>query len=94
MNTNSIILQNIDTEGLKTLIREVNAEMFAAIQPKPQPKDKYITRREVADKISISLPTLNEYTKTGKLKAYRIGGRVLYKESEVEAALIEKYRRT
>ncbi|MBT3385984.1 MAG: helix-turn-helix domain-containing protein [Prolixibacteraceae bacterium] len=65
------------------------------------PKNKgieYLTRKEVATKLHISLPTLNEYTKSGKLKAYRINGRVLYRNDEIESALTSveplKYRRS
>lgn len=58
---------------------------------------KYITRKEVAKKLHISLPTLNEYTKSGRIKGYRINGRVLYREDEIENALTSieplKYRR-
>lgn len=57
----------------------------------------YLTRKETADKLHISLPTLNEYTKIGKLKGYRINGRVLYKEEEINSALTAvetlKYKR-
>lgn len=57
----------------------------------------YLTRIQVAKKLHISLPTLNEYTKTGKLKGYRISGRVLYKKDEIDKALTSieplKYRR-
>jgi excisionase family DNA binding protein len=59
---------------------------------------KYLTRKEVAAKLRISLPTLNEYTKTGKLQGYRMMGRLLYKADEIDAALTSvqplKYRRS
>ena len=56
-----------------------------------------ITRKEVALLLKISLPTLNEWTKAGYLKSYRIGKRILYKLPEVENALtlrnFTKYQR-
>lgn len=52
-------------------------------------KPKYGTRTEVAEELKISLPTLHELTKSGKLKAYRIGSRVLYRWDEVEESLNE-----
>ena len=59
---------------------------------------EYLTRKKVSARLHISLPTLNEYTKTGKLKAYRINGRVLYRENEIDAALTSveslKYKRS
>lgn len=94
--TNSIILQNLDTESLKAIIREVNAEMVESFQPK-QSKEQYLTRKETAQTLRVSLPTLNELTKKGKLTGYRLNGRVLYKSSEVDSSLVQivasKYRR-
>lgn len=45
------------------------------------------TREETAKRLSISLPTLNEYTKRGIIIGNRLGRRVLYKQSDIEAAL-------
>ena len=57
----------------------------------------YLTRREVAALLKISLPTLNEWTKLGWLKSYKIRNRVLYLQSEVEQAISNvsslKYKR-
>jgi excisionase family DNA binding protein len=96
---NSILIENTTTEEFWQHQRQIIREEMANFQPKPQKQlsDPYRTRKETATKIHVSLPTLNELTKSGKLKAYRIGGRVLYKESEIEASLISiqaaKYRR-
>lgn len=48
---------------------------------------KYLTRKEVANLIGVSLPTLHKYSITGKIPAYRIARQVRYKENEVMAAL-------
>ncbi len=69
--------------------------------PKENPnidRGLYGTRKEVAKTLHISLPTLNELTKTGVLIGYRLKGRVLYKWVEVDEALERiatiKYSRT
>lgn len=64
----------------------------------PETKEiQYLTRKETSSRLRISLPTLNEYTKTGKIKAYRINGRVLYRKDDIDSALTAveplKYRR-
>jgi excisionase family DNA binding protein len=64
----------------------------------PKSKDiEYLTRKETSQRLHISLPTLNEYTKSGKIRAYWINGRVLYRKDDVDFALIAieplKYRR-
>jgi excisionase family DNA binding protein len=46
-----------------------------------------LTRKETAEKLKISLPTLNDWSKRGLLKSYTIGGRVLYKANEIEQSL-------
>ena len=50
-------------------------------------KIEYGTRDEVAKVLRISLPTLNDYSKRGLLNVYHIGGRILYRWSEVHAAV-------
>lgn len=47
----------------------------------------YLSRKEVAEKLKITLQTLHTWTKEGYLKAYRMGSRVLYKEAEVISML-------
>ena len=97
MRTNSIILENLTVHKLKDLISESVAEQLHKIAPPQNENTEYLTRAEVADLLRISLPTLNDYTKTGVIKGYRINGRVLYKRDEVEKSLEEiqtiKYRR-
>ncbi len=60
-------------------------------------KKQYATREDVSKRLRISLPTLNNLTKDGIIKSYRIGRRVLYKWDEVESVLQQitstKYKR-
>lgn len=48
-----------------------------------QPDNEYITRKETAQILGISLPTLNEYTKRGLVPSFRIGSQIRYKKDEV-----------
>jgi excisionase family DNA binding protein len=50
------------------------------------PED-YLTIDEVCKKMRITRPTLWAHTKRGNIPSYRIGGKVLYKYSEVENIL-------
>ena len=58
-------------------------------QPTTAAPDELLTRKQAAERLSISLPTLNELTKKGAVKGYRIPGtnRLRYKTSEVTNAL-------
>jgi excisionase family DNA binding protein len=58
---------------------------------------EYLTRKQVSEKLHLSLPTIDVLMKTGIIKGYKIRGRVLFKSSDVDSALepIEaiKYKR-
>lgn len=79
--TNSIILENINADGLKTLIQEAVRSELATIPAKKE--DKFLTRKDMALKLRVSLPTVDKMIGAGKLTAYRIGGRILFKEEEL-----------
>ncbi len=48
---------------------------------------KILTRKEAADFLSVSLTTLKAWTDQQLLIAYKLGGRVYYKEKEILKAL-------
>ena len=61
-----------------------------ANQIQPEKKAQYLSRKETAAYLKITLPTLNSHTKSGKLTAYIIGRRVLYRADELEQSLRQK----
>lgn len=96
---NLVVLPISDLQNLLGETVEAKLKEFLGNNPKQANPDNegYATRVEVAKLLRVSLPTLNEYTKSNLVKAYRIGNRVLYKRKEVEAVLTEistaKYKR-
>ncbi len=80
-------IENISVDELKTIITESVKEQLKVVEKTKEASPEYGTRAQVKDRLHVSYPTLNELTKTGKLKGYKIGGRVLYKWNEVEEAL-------
>ena len=77
-------------EEFETRQKQIFKEVFqeaSAYKPVLSSQDSYITRKEAAKLLHISLPTLNELTKNGKLIGYRLQGRVLYKRKEVDESL-------
>lgn len=94
---NQIILNGLEVnqflEAVQEIVRtEVNKALLES-QPKTQ---KYYTKAEAAEKLNICLASIHLWTKQGKIKAHKVGSRVLYKESDLEDALIKvnKYGRT
>lgn len=55
----------------------------------PKKPQELLTRSETAKLLKISLSSVHNWTKKGSLKSYGISGKVYYKRSEVESALIE-----
>lgn len=89
--TNKIYLFEITEDEFAEKIAEI---VFSKIQPFLSLKEsgEYKTRKEAANILRISLPTLHSWTKKGLIKAYRVSGsnRIRYKQLDLDNALIEK----
>lgn len=84
----AIILSQISLDDLKTIISEtVRKEIQELRVEKPPHEVKYLTRKETAQELGISLPTLHDWTKRGIIPAYRINTRIRYKKEDIEASL-------
>ena len=84
-----LILSPISLGDLKTAISEAVKDEFEKYTSSQNPKSEteYITRKQAAGILGISLPTLNEWSKQGIIPSYRISSRVRYKKAEVESSL-------
>ncbi|RYE41464.1 MAG: DNA-binding protein [Sphingobacteriales bacterium] len=74
-------------ELLQRIEQLIDAKIGSQVQNKKEEQSDYITRKETADLLKITLPTLHDWCKVGYLKPYKIGARVLFKKSEVIATL-------
>ena len=86
-------LQFIGTtpEELQKAITEIIRCQLDELKKSFQPKtpEEFLTRKATAKLLNINLSTLYLWTKKGVLQSYGISGKVYYKRSEVESALIE-----
>jgi excisionase family DNA binding protein len=89
-------VHSITPQQLKdNILKDVRTELKSIIQnlqPKKQPK--YLTRKEVAIILKVSLVTLSDWNKKGILKPYRLGNLIRYKTEEIDQALISIYSKT
>ena len=53
--------------------------------------ERYLTDQETADLLKVSRRTLQEYRTNGVLPYFLLGGKVLYRESDIERVLQECY---
>jgi len=90
MSKNVTMLHGLEPQQITNPLSELKKQIedlkksFQLKQP-----SEFMTRQEVADFLKINLTTLWNYTKQGKLTAYGINSRVLYKRSEVVQSLIK-----
>lgn len=73
----------IDIQNIKNELVNLR-ESFQPITP-----TEFLTRQEVAKLLKIDLSSVHNWTKKKILQSYQIGGRVYYKRSEVENAIIK-----
>lgn len=89
MNTKEIILFPIPLEELTKLISETvkkEIEKLPSINSPPL-QSEFISRKEAAKILRISLPTLSDYIFRSIIAAYKIGNNVRLKKDEVLNAL-------
>lgn len=83
-----VFLTGFTLDDLMNKISEVIDRKLNLSTPLSQQiSSDYVSRKEVSKLLKITLPTLHDWTKQGILKSYKIGTRVLYKESEVKETL-------
>ena len=87
----SIQFLGISPEQLRTAISNDVKGQLDELKKSFQPKtpQELLTRTETAKLLKINLSSVHNWTKKGLLKPYGISGKVYYKRSEVESALIE-----
>mgnify|MGYP003588439717 CR=1 FL=1 len=68
-------------EGIKNQLEEF-LKHFKPIHP-----SEYLTRQQVAKMFDVNICTVNNWTKTGKIKPLGLGSRVYFLRSEIEASL-------
>lgn len=80
----STLIHNISPEALKTMFAELHAKID---QIDAKTEEKYFTREQVSKMFNVDNSTLHNWNKTGVLKSNKLGGKVVYKLSEIEKAI-------
>lgn len=86
METRLIQIETVSAEEFKTEIVNAIIEQLKPLlqKEKIEEKKEMITRVEAADLLNISLVKLWDITKNNIIPKYKIGGKVLYKKSDVQ----------
>jgi hypothetical protein len=85
---------NLSKEELAELIREEVRATMEDFQERTDSKlglkKDYFTRKETANILGITLPTLHKLTKEGLIISSRIGSSVRYAPRHIEEAMIQR----
>lgn len=54
--------------------------------------DRFLTDKELSEILKISRRSLQDYRNEGKIPFYQLGGKILYREADIEAVLRSGYR--
>ena len=54
--------------------------------------ERFFTDKEVSARLKVSRRTLQDYRNNGVVSYYQLGGKILYKESDIESMLAANYR--
>ncbi len=55
--------------------------------------ERYLTDKEVSDRLRISRRSLQDFRNEGRIPYYQLGGKLLYRESDVQRLLEAGYRK-
>lgn len=56
--------------------------------------ERYLTDREVSEKLKVSRRTLQDYRNKGVISYCELGGKILYRESDIQKLLNDGYRKS
>lgn len=92
---NDIILSPIKLDELQSLIQESvrvalseNQQSKTKNVPQSHADDLKLNIKQLAEYLHCSLPTIHKYKKDGVIPFYRLGRKVYFKKSEIDACAI------
>lgn len=78
---------NLSNEDLKELMLEAVREGIATHNPKTTDEDEFLTRKEAADLVKVSVTTIDTWRRDGLINAYRINSRIRFSKAELIEAV-------
>lgn len=82
---NGIYFEQITTDDLRQIVAD---EVRKALAEKPAPRQ--YTREQVAEMCHITLATLHNWCRQGRLHPVKVNGRVLFSEEEINNLLARR----
>ncbi len=88
-----------DNERVKRFFQAIEKmlDRFEAFTTSYRPMlkgERFLTDAEVSQRLRVSRRTLQDYRTTGKIPYIQLGGKTLYRESDIQKMLDEHYCKT
>ena len=86
------------TEGspqgiLVDILTRLRVLSYPKLRYKASPNnEQFLTDKEVSAWLKVSRRTLQDYRNNGMVSYYQLGGKILYKESDIERMVMSGYR--
>jgi excisionase family DNA binding protein len=85
-----ITLTQFSAEQLKNIFKEAISSQIRGLSLEgPKPPEEYLTIEEVSLLFKVDISTVYNWRKKGILKASQLGGRVYFKRSDIDNAVVE-----
>ena len=83
-------ITQVNPGELQTMINEALASQLKSIQlSSTTSPEEYLTTVEVSQLFKISISTVHNWRKSGTLVACQIGGKVFFKRSDIDNAVVQ-----
>lgn len=94
MQTTILQVEGINSNSLLEEVSKLLDAKLSKLAPAPPPENTtYITRQQVAEMFTITLPTVHAWINVGILKPYKIGNKTRFLLNEVKAAATHTSRK-
>ena len=84
---NKTIMTNDQLDSMLNGIESMNEKSRASFS-----NERVLTDKEVSAWLKVSRRTLQDYRNNGMVSYYQLGGKILYKESDIEKMVMDGYR--
>lgn len=86
----TILFQSISPEELANVILDGVKSHLNQISPRKSEKAEleFLTRKETADLLKVSLTTIHDWMNNGIIKPYKLGNRTYFNKKEIEQSLL------
>jgi len=88
-----ISIHELNLDEFKELQKSMFKEVIELHLNSKKPSEEFLSRKEAAKFLNISLPTLDKLTNEGKIRRYAVGNVFRYKRFELESAFDSTKRR-